>query len=298
MSQTFAITTSMHHNKPVNINITEFGGSGLPLMLLHHANGFCGGTWKLVAEQLTGRFHVFAIDARGHGNSDQGNILEDLNWDGFVDDFVFVATTLCEKFGQEQIAYGVGSSFGGIVTAAAEARRPGTFARIAMLDPPIHPTVELVARFGLDIPAFNPVKDTLVAQTLRRRTEWPSTSGPRDSWRRKGMFATWPDAAFELYLTTCLAHHDDGSVSLKCDPKIEAHVFETTGNLNVADYAPKVLSPVLYVRAKTGHVPAAFCEGVAGLFPHSRYEEIAGGHLLPLEVPGLVVERLLAFAEK
>ena len=111
------------------------------------------------------------------------------------------------------------------------------------------------------------------------------------------MFAAWSDEAFELYLTECLGNAADGGVELKCDPAIEAHVFYTTGNLGVMDYAPKVHAPVLYARASTGNVPAAFCQGVSRIFPQCEYTEIEGGHLLPLEVPEAVAARLCVFAD-
>lgn len=284
-------------NRPTGGNLTlsvkEFGGAGKPVALLHHANGFCAGTWALVAEKLTDQFHVFAVDARGHGNSQGGEVPRDFDWNYFVADLVTVAEALIKSCKVEQIDYGIGSSFGGIITAAAEASKPGLFRRIALLDPPIHPTESLVQEFGLEIEAGNPVKSTLVAQTLKRRRAWPSVEEPRASWREKGMFANWSDAAFELYLAECLQHAEDGSVALKCDPAVEAHIFETTGSLAVTDYAANVAAPVLYIRAGEGHVPAEFCQGVVRLFPDATYEELAGGHLLPLEVPDAVAERLL-----
>lgn len=110
------------------------------------------------------------------------------------------------------------------------------------------------------------------------------------------MFSGWSDEAFELYLAECLRPAADGGVELKCAPSIEAHVFEATDNMDVLDYAHAVEVPVLYARASKSFFPAEFCERVAGLFPNCRYEEIEGGHLLPLEAPDAVVDRLLAFA--
>jgi len=277
----------------LSLSVKEFGGAGKPIALLHHANGFCAGTWALVAENLIDKFHVFAVDARGHGDSEGGEVPRDFDWNFFAADLVTVAETILADCGADQIDYGVGSSFGGIITAAAEARRPGLFRRIALLDPPIHPTEELVRQFGLDLEAGNPVKSTLVAQTLKRRRSWPSVDEPRASWREKGMFANWSDAAFELYLAECLAHAEDGSVALKCNPAVEAHIFESTGSLAVTDYAADVAVSLRYIRASEGHVPAEFCRGVTELFPNATYEELNGGHLLPLEVPEAVAERLL-----
>ena len=291
----FTIDNASRPGKKITIAGWEFGGAGKPIALLHHANGFCGGTWELVARQLADHYNVIAIDARGHGDSDALDVPGDYNWDYFVDDLVAVALQLLSRSRYEKIDYGIGSSFGGIITAAAEAKYQGLFNRIALLDPPIHPTASLVERFRLDIDPINPVKSALVEQTLKRRTRWPSLDEPRASWRRKGIFENWSDEAFEVYLSECLLELEDGSVSLKCDPRVEAHLFASTGSLDVMQYAPFVEIPALYLRAKTGHVPAEFCKGVAGLFKYSQYEEVEGGHLLPLECPGLVVDRLLAF---
>lgn len=107
------------------------------------------------------------------------------------------------------------------------------------------------------------------------------------------MFANWSESAFELYLSECLARDANGGVSLKCDPAVEAHIFQTTGNLAVTDYAGAVKAPVLYIRASRGNVPADFCRRVARLFPNSSYVEMEGGHLLPLEVPEPLARRLM-----
>ena len=293
----FTIENTSRPGEEISISGWDFGGAGKPIALLHHANGFCGGTWELVARRLIDQYNVIAIDARGHGDSYAGVVPVDYDWDFFVDDLLSVAKILLMQSQYKIIDLGIGSSFGGIVTAAAEAKQPGLFKRVAMLDPPIHPTPSLVKRFNLDIEPVNPVKGVLVAQTLKRRTSWPSLDEPRTSWRHKGMFVNWSDEAFELYLAECLKEAEDGSVSLKCDPKVEAHIFESTGSLDVMQYAPLIETPVLYARAQTGHVPAEFCRGLAGLFQNGQYEEISGGHLLPLENPEQVVDRLLSFAK-
>lgn len=291
----FKIENTSRPGETISIAGWDFGGAGKPLALLHHANGFCGGTWELVAHHLIDHYNVIAIDARGHGDSYAGNVPADYDWNYFVDDLLAVAKILLSRSKHTKIDLGIGSSFGGIITAAAEAKQPGLFKQLALLDPPIHPTPSLVTRFQLDIEPVNPVKSMLVAQTQKRRRRWPSFDEPRLSWRHKGMFANWSDAAFELYLTECLREMQDGSVSLKCDPKVEAHIFETTGSLDVMEYAPRIEIPVLYLRAQGGHVPAEFCKGITRLFKYGQYEEIKGDHLLPLGSPERVVDRLLSF---
>ena len=114
---------------PIEIAAWDWGGAG-PLALLHHANGMCAATWTLVAELLAHDYRVVAIDARGHGDSSAPPAPDGYRMDAFVTDLVGVARALLAETGRACIAYGIGSSFGGIVTAVAEATSPGLFERI------------------------------------------------------------------------------------------------------------------------------------------------------------------------
>jgi pimeloyl-ACP methyl ester carboxylesterase len=274
----------------------DFGGTG-PLALLSHANGFCAATWGPVASQLAAHHHVIGLDARGHGDSDPPPALDGTIWDIFVSDLIAVTSQLLAEHGESQVDYGIGSSMGGIVTAVAEARHPGLFRRIAMLDPPIHPTPGLIEALGLDLdPGPVSRKSSLVEQTRGRRATWPSRDASRAAWREKPIFAAMTDQAFELYLQEGLAEQDDGRVVLKCDPAVEAHVFETTSGVDVLDYGPKVTAPVLLAHAQRGHFPLSLYESLSGVFPHCTLIELAAGHLLPLEAPQLTVDALNSFA--
>ena len=275
----------------------DFGGSG-PLAILSHANGFCAATWSLVAPRLTARYHVVALDARGHGDSDPPPVLDDALWDLFVSDLTSVALQLLEETGESRVAYGIGNSMGGIVTAVAEARHPGLFERIAMLDPPIHPTPALISALGLALETEpGNRKESLVDLTRRRRAVWPSREAAREAWRDKPMFAAMKEAAFEQYLQEGLTEQADGQVALKCDPLVEAHVFLTTGGLDFLDYGPKVAAPVLLVHAEKGHLPQPLFRALVKLFPRGTLEEVPCGHLLPMEAPALTAGILLEFAE-
>ena len=240
-------------------------------------------------------YRVVAIDARGHGDSDAPDAPEGYVWDFFVSDLAGVATQLLAETGQPQIAYGIGNSFGGIVTAAAEARHPGLFGRIAMLDPPIHPPPALIQQLGLDIPDA-PVPTMRGAQARRRTAVWPSRTTVRSAWQDKPMFSTWVSRAFDLYLEEGFRDRPDGTVELKCSPEVEATIFDTTGSLDSFDVAPAVQAPVLLARARDGFIPAAVFEYLAGRYPNCRLEAVDSGHLMPLEAPELTARTLLRFA--
>jgi pimeloyl-ACP methyl ester carboxylesterase len=67
----------------INIHYEEFGSSGMPLILLH------GGTstlddWKPLIPSFESQFHIYALDSRGHGKTD--NPLGKLSYRMMADD--------------------------------------------------------------------------------------------------------------------------------------------------------------------------------------------------------------------
>ena len=53
----------------INFHYRDWGGEGPPLVLLHGLASNCR-IWDLTAPQLTSRFTVYALDQRGHGQTD------------------------------------------------------------------------------------------------------------------------------------------------------------------------------------------------------------------------------------
>jgi pimeloyl-ACP methyl ester carboxylesterase len=266
-----------------------------PIALLHHANGMCAATWTLVAEALAADYRVVAIDARGHGDSSAPPAPGSYPMRAFVDDLAAVARTLLAESGLSRIAYGIGNSFGGIVTAAAEATYPGLFDRIAMLDPPIHPDDALRARLDPSGGIVDP-RPLIAAQARRRTAVWPSREVVRAAWADKPMFARWRPRAFDAYLAEGFRDLADGRVELKCAPDVEATVFATSGDLDIYALAPDVRVPVLLVRAARGNLPVQAFAHLAKLLPNCTSIAPDIGHLMPLEDPERTVELLLDFA--
>lgn len=274
----------------------DFGGQG-PLALLHHANGLCAAAWAPVAVQLSEHYRVIALDARGHGDSDAGTVPDDFAWHSFVDDLIALARQVLAEVGDSSVAHGIGSSFGGIITAAAAAREPALFQRVSMLDPPIHLDDEERRLLDMeDYLAETERRVDLAAMTLKRRSVFEDRAAAAVGWRSKPLFAPWCQEAFDLYVQEGLKERADGQVELKCAPEVEAHIFATTGSLRLMDYAPNVQVPVQVVHAAQGYFPEAFFRVVARQFPQGTFAQLPAGHMLPLEVPDQVVEQLMTFA--
>ena len=102
------------------------GAPDAPPMVLLHGLGERGASWAPVIPRFAGRFHVLALDMRGHGGSDWPGtyslriMRDDLL--GFLDQLGLGPVTL------------VGHSMGGGVAYLAAMRRPGRVGRLIVED--------------------------------------------------------------------------------------------------------------------------------------------------------------------
>jgi len=104
----------------------DWGDEGAPpLLMLHGLTGHARG-WDTVAEALTDRFRVLALDQRGHGESDHAT---DYTWDRWLGDVEGFAHALAlDRF------FLIGHSFGGVVAYMYAARHPEAVARLVVVD--------------------------------------------------------------------------------------------------------------------------------------------------------------------
>ncbi len=103
----------------------DWGGDGPPLVMLHGLTGHAH-TWDHTAAALSARYHVYALDQRGHGDTDWASrygipaMLGDLL--GFLDALQLPVVTL------------MGLSMGGIVAYQFTAAHPERVSRLVVLD--------------------------------------------------------------------------------------------------------------------------------------------------------------------
>ena len=282
----------------MGISGLDWGGEA-PVALLHHANGFCAATLAPLARRLQLHYRVIAIDARGQGDSDRPLLPEGARWACFADDLAAVARQILDETGHERIAYGIGSSFGGTASAVAEALHPGTFERIAMLDPPVHFGEAWMREAGLDPDEIRRPGPTLVELAKRRRAVWPSREAAREAWREKPAFLSWTREAFDLYIDEGFRDLPDGRVELKCSPEMEAAVFEASdGDIGLFATVSPVACPTLLAHALGGHFPAKLHEHFVAHLPNGVLQAVHAGHLMPCEDPDLCAQLLFDFANQ
>jgi pimeloyl-ACP methyl ester carboxylesterase len=265
-------------------------GDDRPLALLHHANGFCAAVWGLVADELKRYYRVFAMDARGHGDSSKPKGEGLYHWTFFGQDVAAVAQRLCTEHGRDRIALGLGHSLGGTSILMASARRPELFERSVLVDPVIRPPAG-----DADNPEASSHVSSLAEGARNRREVWPDRAAARDKWRGKDLFTDWDPRALELYLAEGLRDRPDGRVELKCPGAVEAAVFEAGGAADLWALASKVVTPTLLLRAAGGNFSASLYENLIERMANGTLGVIEAGHLAVMERPDLVVECVLDY---
>ncbi|HVA74077.1 MAG TPA: alpha/beta hydrolase [Acidimicrobiales bacterium] len=262
----------------VEIATYNFGGDGPPLMLAH-ATGFHGRCWLPMAQVLTDRFSVWAVDHRGHGDSGKDPRGRYDDWSVFVDDLLVV---LDELGGDEWRA--IGHSMGGAVLLLAEARRPGTFVSLCCYEPVVMPPTALAtgaANGG----------SPMVEIARKRRAVFASKAAARRNFASKPPFSRFHPAALDAYVEYGFVE-SEGGVTLACAREDEASVYEGAPTNGAWDRLGSVRVPVTVLGGQDPADPVGrIVEDVARRIPRGAALRVEGvGHFGPFEEPELVGE--------
>ncbi|MBK9032886.1 MAG: alpha/beta hydrolase [Myxococcales bacterium] len=267
-------------------HLLEWGAGDHTLVLVHGFLDLAWG-WAEVAARLAERYHVVAVDLRGHGDSDW------IGAGGYYHFFDYVADLdqVVERVGRDTVSI-AGHSMGGTIVAYWAGTRPSRPHRVALLEglgPP---------EGGADLPA--------------------RTRGWIDTWttteRVPKVLASVDDAAARLrrhdpLLTAAraleLAGHGtravDGGVSWKHDP---LHLTQGPYPFRVdaaASYWRAVTAPVLYLDGAESRLrlPEPELARRLACFADARRVTVPGaGHMLMRHAPTAVADALAAHVER
>jgi len=273
------------------IHYLDWGGIGSAVHLLH-ANGFCAGTYSPFVRFLLKDFTVFASDIRGHGGSDRPDVDRIRHWKIFAEDLKqIIGGTATPP------VIGIGHSLGAVTTYIAAAEYPHLFSGIVLIDPvilsrPFLWLIRVLRMLGLG-------RMVPLARGARRRKR--SFKSRLEAFRRfasgRGLFKTWSEDFIEAYLECGLLEKDEASAVLRCDPEMEAQIFESVP-LDVWTYAPHIRCPVLAIRGQYSEVfPAGVARNLARHIGDYRLQIIArAGHFVPMEQPEACARAIVEFA--
>lgn len=211
-SSRYGVTVRGFHSTP----------SGKPVLHFLHGNGFCGLTYQPMLQLLSADYDLFLSDTQGHGDSDNGT--EFLGWNKAAEIAALAWQAHQPQFGTVP-TYGLGHSFGGVLTSLMHAEQPTLFQGLVLLDPVLFPpSMLLLARTLEGVRLFK--KNPLAKAALKRRQHWPDRASALSYFQSRSLFKSWHPAALDAYVTHALAEQNDG-VSLKCPPQREADVFSS-----------------------------------------------------------------------
>ena len=108
------------------LHYVDWGGNGSPVMLLHGLQD-CTGNWDHIASALSQRHRVYALDSRGHGDSERtpGHY--------HFEDYVGEVGEVLDALDLHDVAL-VGHSAGGKYAFAHVADRPQRVSRLVIVD--------------------------------------------------------------------------------------------------------------------------------------------------------------------
>jgi esterase len=112
----------------VRLHYLDWGNPERPALVLLHGGGLTAHTWDLAALLLRDRYHILALDQRGHGDSDW-SADGTYSWEAHTRDITgFVDAVVPEPFAL------VGMSMGGINAIRYTARHPNRVRALVIVD--------------------------------------------------------------------------------------------------------------------------------------------------------------------
>jgi pimeloyl-ACP methyl ester carboxylesterase len=240
----------------VRLACQDFGGRGDPILILHGLAGQAS-EWSWTADHLRSRFHVLALDARGHGRSEQHP--DDVSRSAHVADAELVIEALV---GEPVIL--IGQSLGGITALQVAAKRPDLVRSLVVVEAnPEH------------------IDQAAVAAVIDSLRGWPVPFATRDD---AVTFFGGPSVTAEAWVSGFRKGRDGYRPSFEIDV-MERTLREAAGNSYWEDWAA-IGCPILVVTGEKGILPAGAGQAMTEGHPRARLVEIANArHDLHLDRP-------------
>jgi pimeloyl-ACP methyl ester carboxylesterase len=253
-----------------------------PDILFLHATGFNARTYCSLLAPFAGRFHVLAVDMRGHGLTELPTpIFGYASWNRHRDDVI----ELIEEHLRQPVTL-AGHSMGATVGLLTAGKRPDLARGVAMLEPVLLP--RSTYSFGQlpGAPLFNSVLTPIARAAARRRPHFPSKEEAAQALMGRGVFKSFSPEQIADYVGDGFVSAQEGGVRLACTPVYEARTFAAQRHDPWLALA-RASGPIIAVRAEKGSTfPAACADEAAAMRPDARIATVPGAtHMLPLERP-------------
>jgi pimeloyl-ACP methyl ester carboxylesterase len=208
----------------LRIAALDWGGDGLPLLLLH-PNGFCAGLFDPLGQRLRDEFRPIGVDLRGHGGTDAPPTRDGFGFALMAEDVLAVL----EHLGIDEMV-ALGQSLGGGVAILIDQLRPGAIRRLLLC--------EAIAFSFDDGPMQRRPEGSgagdggnyMSTIARKRRAIWPDRTAVLESYANRPPLDALEPEALAAYVHWGFHDQPDGQVELACPPEVEATIFETTAD--------------------------------------------------------------------
>lgn len=252
-----------------------------PDIVFIHATGFNARTYRTLLGPLGERFHVLALDARGHGLTTLPHkLFSYTSWQRHRDDLIAVL----EHFTAPVTL--AGHSMGATISLLTAGARTDLVNGLALLEPVILPAAAY-ASFQLPLgPQLQRLAMPLSRSAAARRNEFASREEALAGFTGRGIFKTFPAEVIADYIGDGLVEDGKGGFKLACAPAFEAATY-TAQRHDPWGALRKVTDPLVLLRAEKGStISEAAMHRVAAIKADARVATVEGaGHMLPMERP-------------
>lgn len=256
-----------------------------PDIVFLHATGLNARTYRNLLHPLGERFHVLALDARGHGLTTlPARRFGYTSWRPHRDDLIALL--------QQHVTAPVtlaGHSMGATVSLLTAGRRPDLVAGLALIEPVILPAAGYAMAELPGGPMLQRLLVPLARNAAKRRSRFPDREAAAQAFTGRGMFKVFAPEVIADYLGDGLIEDARGALKLACTPAFEAATY-CAHRHNPWAALRNVSCPLALLRAEIGSTmsPAAK-HRLALLKPGARVATVEGaGHMLPMQRPDRV----------
>ena len=269
------------------MNRNIFGNSTKTKLIFAHANGFPPLCYRPLLTRLGEQYELWAVEQRPLWQTPEDPWQTVTSWEQFSDDLI-------DYLEAQEIdsAVGVGHSFGATIMMYAALKRPKLFSHLVLIEPVLLPQTLLDLIYS---GRYEPHLFPLVAQALKRRTQWQTRDEVWNSWRGKPLFGRFSDEALWACVNGCVEDSAEG-VRLRYPISWESRIYA----LPPADLWARLSEltiPTLALRGEVSDtIPLEAWEQWQKLRPNATSQQLTSlGHLLPMEAPELVAQAILAY---
>lgn len=247
-----------------------------------HANGFPVKSYRQLMSHLPADIKVIAKEQYGH----ESRFPVSNNWSNQIQEMI----EFIEKNADGPV-FGVGHSFGALLTLLTSCARPDLFKGLILMEPPAFTgwmsfALKMLKRSGLS-DSLTPAGKARV-----RKQRWEHSDDVVKYFKSKPLFKNFSHEAVQDYVSAAVTSEQEYQ-TLSFKAEVEADIFHHVPH-HLRSLKGKLKVPATLVTAPVGGVlsPAQISR-LLRYFPMQHRQFHRGGHLFPLEQPAVTAKLLL-----